>query len=172
MFDGYLHSGRTARAKPTPAALLKSINRGPVRCRTARTFICNGSYQNTDEVSCRHSRRRGNCRGRTPAYPSCSCRLHAAGDRHIGACCPGCGIDGGSSDSAQTPRLKGRDRSALPIRAQPGPRRVVGWHLLPRRAQVLSACAGQRLPRFLQPAFCRPCRILLPELPSLDRGAI
>ena len=168
MFDGYLHSGRTARAKPTPAALLKSINRGPVRCRTARTFICNGSYQNTDEISRRHSRRRGDCRGRPPAYPSCSCRLHAAGDCHIGACCPGCRIDGGRSDSAQTPRLKGRDRSALPIRAQ----RVVGWRLFPRRAQVLSACAGRRLPTFLPPAFGPPCRILLPELPSLDRGAI
>lgn len=38
MFDGYLHNGCTARAKPTPAALLKSINRGPVRCRTAQTL--------------------------------------------------------------------------------------------------------------------------------------
>jgi len=168
MFDGYLHNGRIARAKPTPAALLKSINRGPVRCRTARTFICNGSYQNTDEISRRHSRRRGDCRGRPPAYPSCSCRLHAAGDRYIGACCPGCRIDGGSSDSAQAPRLKGRARSALPISAQSGPR----GRLFPRRAQVLSACAGRRLPTFPQPAFCPPCRISLLELPSLDRGGI
>ena len=169
---GIFTTGGTARAKPTPAALLKSINRRPVRCRTARTFICNGSYQNTDEISRRHSRRRGDCRGRPPAYPSCSCRLHAAGDRHIGACCPGCRIDGGSSDSAQTPRLKGRARSALPISAQPGPRRVAGGRLFPRRAQVLSACAGRRLPTFPQPAFCPPCRISLPELPSLDRGGI
>jgi len=105
------------RAKPTPAVLLKSINRGPVKCRTARTFVCNGSNQNTDEISRRHSRRRGDYRGRPPACPSCSCRLHAAGDRRIGACCPRCRVDGGRSDSAQTPRLNGRDRSMLPLRA-------------------------------------------------------